>query len=166
MNKSAGELLGSVLKRSMAQKKYKEEVYEPKPKTKQSKGTRVDKRTFNKGRPKKTVPVLSPTGKDIIPVMTPEPPKKGLTVRPRGQLNQIEKLAGYIIGGYLRSKLDAMDMQPAIYSDLIGKDIKDKLDKGVPINFNTVVANAKSGGRGRGRPKGAKDKVPRKKKDA
>jgi hypothetical protein len=162
MNKSAGELLGSVLKRSMAQKKYKEEVYEPKPKTKQSQGTRVDKRTFNKGRPKKTVPVLSPTGKDIIPVMTPEPPKK---------LNQIEKLAGYIIGGYLRSKLDAMDMQPAIYSDLIGKDIKDKLDKGVPINFNTVVANAKSGGRTdqggakrRGRPKGAKDKVPRKKK--
>jgi hypothetical protein len=55
-----------------------------------------------------------------------------------------------------------MDMQPAIYSDMIGKDIKDKLDKGVPINFNTVVASAKR----RGRPKGAKDKVPRKKKDA
>jgi hypothetical protein len=164
MNKSAGELLGSVLKRSIAQKKYKEEVYEPKPKTKQSKGTRVDKRTFNKGRPKKTnEPLVNVEGKDIIPVMTPAPPKK---------LNQIEKLAGYIIGGYLRSKLDAMDMQPAIYSDMIGKDIKDKLDKGVPINFNTVVANAKSGGRTdqggakrRGRPKGAKDKVPRKKKE-
>jgi hypothetical protein len=164
MNKSAGELLGSVLKRSIAQKKYKEDVYEPKPKTKQSKGTRVDKRTFNKGRPKKTnEPLVNVEGKDIIPVMTPAPPKK---------LNQIEKLAGYIIGGYLRSKLDAMDMQPAIYSDMIGKDIKDKLDKGVPINFNTVVASAKSRGRTdqggakrRGRPKGAKDKVPRKKKE-
>jgi len=163
MNKVAGELLGSALKRTVAQNKYQEEVYGPKRKTKQSGETRVDKRTFNKGRPKRTVPVITPTGKNIIPTTTPAVPKK---------LGPIEKLAGYIIGGYLRSKLDAMDMQPAIYSDLIGKDLQDKLDKSPSINLNTVIANVKSqtgladqgGVKRRGRPKGAKDKQPRQKK--
>lgn len=153
------DVLSAVAKRAVAQKKYKEKL-EPLPKTKQSKETRVDKRMFNKGRPKKEI-VSNVSGQNIVVSATPAPPKK---------LNQIERLAGYIIGGYLRSKLDANDMQPAIYSELIGKDIRDKLDKGQPINFNAVVANAKSSGRAlqdtkrRGRPKGAKDKQPRKKK--
>jgi len=144
------EALQGAIKRSIAQKKYKEKL-EPLRKTKQSGETRIDRRMFNKGgRPKQTKPVITPTGKDIIPVMVPAPTKK---------LNQIERLAGYIVGGYLRSKLDANDMQPAIYSELIGKDIREKLDKEEAINFNAIVANAKR----RGRPKGAKDKQPRKK---
>lgn len=142
------EGLGSAIKRAVAQKKYKEEIYEPEKKTLASAGTRVDKRKFNKGRPRKTI---SPLGKDIVSAPVPAPTKK---------LNEIEKLAGYIIGGYLRSKLDAMDMQPAIYSDLIGKEINDKLNKGEAINFDKVVTQAKK----RGRPVGAKDKKPRVKK--
>jgi len=141
------DVLSAVAKRAVAQKAYKEKL-ETLPKTKQSKGTRVDKRMFNKGRPKI---VSNVSGQNIVVPPTPAPPKK---------LNQIERLAGYIIGGYLRSKLDANDMQPAIYSELIGKDIRERLDKGQPINFNAVVANAKR----RGRPKGAKDLKPRKKK--
>jgi len=153
MDTLAKQIVSSAAKRAVAQKKYQEDVYGPKRKTKQSDETRVDKRTFNKGRPKRTPAIVTPTGKDIVPTTTPAPPKK---------LGPIEKLAGYIIGGYLRSKLDAMDMQPAIYSDLIGKDLQDKLDKGPSINLNAVVANVKR----RGRPKGAKDKFPRKRADA
>jgi len=153
MDTLAKQIVSSAAKRAVAQKKYQEDVYGPKRKTKQSGETRVDKRTFNKGRPKRTPAIVTPTGKDIVPTTTPAPPKK---------LGPIEKLAGYIIGGYLRSKLDAMDMQPAIYSDLIGKDLQDKLDKGPSINLNAVVANVKR----RGRPKGAKDKFPRKRADA
>jgi hypothetical protein len=146
------DVLSAVAKRAVAQKAYKEKL-EPLPKTKQSKETRVDKRMFNKGRPKI---VSNVSGQNIVVPPTPAPPKK---------LNAIEKLAGQIIGGFIRAKLDAMDMQPAIYSEMIGNRIKDKLDKGQPINFDTLMTSVAKTDKRKGRPKGAKDKQPRKKKD-
>ena len=157
MDTLAKQIVSSAAKRAVAQKKYQEDVYGPKRKTKQSGETRVDKRTFNKGRPKRTPAIVTPTGKDIVPTTTPAPPKK---------LGPIEKLAGYIIGGYLRSKLDAMDMQPAIFTELIGNRIRDKLDKGQAINFDTLMTSVAKVEKRRGRPKGAKDKFPRKRADA
>lgn len=150
----AKDILGSAVKRAVGQKKYKEEVYEPKRKTTQSGGVRVDKRTFNKGRPKKQATVETPLGKDIV--HPPVPAKK---------LNAIEKLAGQIIGGFIRSKLDAMDLQPAIYSDLITKQIQEKLDKEQAINISKIIKASVKIEKRRGRPVGAKDKMPRKKKE-
>lgn len=147
------ETLQAVAKRAVAQKAYKEKL-EPLRKTEQSKKTRVDKRLFNKGRPKIVSNVV---GQNIVVPPTPAPPKK---------LNAIEKLAGQIIGGFIRAKLDAMELQPAIYSDMIGNRIKDKLDKGLPINFDTLMTSITKVDKRKGRPKGAKDKQPRKKKDA
>lgn len=167
MESLASEILKKSAKRAVAGKKYKEEVYGEAPKTAQSGGIRVDKRKFNKGRPKKAPEkptgvsdasqgrkVVNPLGKDIV--SPPVPPKK---------MNAIEKLAGQIIGGYIRSKLDAMDLQPAIYSDLIGQKIREKLDKDQSLNISAIIKGVEKVEKRRGRPVGAKDKAPRKKKE-
>lgn len=164
MEDLAKNIVSGAVKRAVAQKKYKEEVYEPKRKTNQSRGVRVDKRIFNKGRPKKstsTSTVVNPEGKDIIhPPVRQHPAKK---------LNAIEKLAGQIIGGYIRSKLDAMDLQPAIFSDLfipnLQTKLQEKVDNDKPLNINAIVQASAKVAKRRGRPAGAKDKAPRKKKE-
>lgn len=120
---TALSVVQSAIKRKTAEQKYQEEIYGPKRKTKQSKETRVDKRTFNKGRPKKVV-VKANVDINVSPNISVAPKK----------LNQVEKTAAQVIAGYMRSKIDANTLQPAIYSDLVGKKIKEELDKkDIPI---------------------------------
>lgn len=128
----AANVIQATIKRKTQEQKYQEEVYGPKRKTKQSKETRVDKRTFNKGRPKK---IVVKTNVDIN--ISPN------TVSTK-KLNQVEKTAAQVIAGYMRSKIDANTLQPAIYSDLIGKKIREELEK----KDTTIVEKKK-----RGRPK-------------
>jgi hypothetical protein len=45
------------------------------------------------------------------------------------KLNPIEKYAGGVLAGFMRSKLDAMALQPAIFSDLYGKKIEEQQRK-------------------------------------
>lgn len=45
------------------------------------------------------------------------------------KLNPIEKYAGGVLAGFMRSKLDAMALQPAIFSDLYGKKIEEQQKK-------------------------------------
>lgn len=112
----------SAIKRKTAEQKYQDEVYGPKRKTKQSKETRVDKRTFNKGRPRK-VKVEANVDINVSPNIS----------IPTKKLNQVEKTAAQVIAGYMRSKIDANTLQPAIYSDLVGKKVREELEKNVPI---------------------------------
>lgn len=114
-NISASIIQGAI-RRKADEQKYQEEVYGTKRKTQQSKGIRVDKRLFNKGRPKK---IKVETNVDINITPNTVPVKK---------LNQVEKVAAEVIGGYLRSKLQANILQPAIYSDLIGIKVRKELD--------------------------------------
>lgn len=160
MDKKAIEVIGASLKRAVQQKEYKENIYGKERKTEQSKGIRVDKRKFNKGRPKVRVDV--PPKKDIITPSAKVASKK---------LNEIEQLAGRILARYMRAKIDANDLQPAIWADIVERKIKEKMDKGEPINYDKlgIVPDVVKGGvkeaKKKGRPVGAKDKAPRKKKD-
>lgn len=118
-NISAGILQGAV-RRKADEQKYQKEIYGEKRKTEKSKGTRVDKRLFNKGRPKKVKVEANVDISISKPVVSTK------------KLNQVEKVAGQVIAGYMRSKLEANILQPAIYSDLLGKKINERLDKGLP----------------------------------
>ena len=42
------------------------------------------------------------------------------------KLNKTEVAAAQILGGYMRSKIDANALQPAIFSEMVGKDIQTK----------------------------------------
>jgi hypothetical protein len=48
---------------------------------------------------------------------------------PQKRLNAVERTAGEILGGYMRSKLDANTLQPAIFSDLYGKKLRNEYEK-------------------------------------
>ncbi len=132
MDKGKVEVIGSSIKRALAQKNYQENIYGTKRKTYQSKEVRVDKRLFNKGRPKGLK-------KDDNPFPPAPPPRK---------FNQIETLAGNILAGYLRSKLQANILQPAIFSDLYGAKVNKRLDRqdaGLPMTSPVVPPKKKKG---------------------
>ena len=73
MEAKASSVLQAALLRKAAQSKYNNEVYGPEQKTNQSGGIRVDKRKFNKGRPRKNAAAATETSTVAAVPLAPAP---------------------------------------------------------------------------------------------
>jgi hypothetical protein len=76
------------------------------------------------------------------------------------KLTRLETTAGNVLAGYMRSKLDANTLQPAIFSDLYGQKVKQVRESTLRVvDLTKALQDLKKAGRFAGKTTGLKKAV-------